>query len=64
MGPVANLSATYIPDSNIVVVTWENMDSMTIPDVSYTYKALYDITIAGIVLLSGSMMMVLLVISF
>ena len=53
MGPVANLSATYIPDSDLVLVTWENMDSMTITNVSYTYKVFYDITVAGIVLLSG-----------
>lgn len=54
MDPVVNLSATYIPESNTVLVTWWDMDSLMMEDSNYTYEVVYDITVAGIVLLGST----------
>ena len=55
LGPVVNFSATYIPESNIVLVTWEDVDSvMMMTESNNTYEVFYDITVAGILLLTDS----------
>lgn len=52
--PVANLTATYVPEDNTVSVVWEDDDNMLATDGNFTYEVFYNISVAGILLLSNS----------
>lgn len=54
LSPVVNLTATYEAASNTVSVEWEDEDNMFTTDGNFIYHVSYNVSVAGVLLLSNS----------